>query len=119
MKELFHIAISKLESIKPQITKLLQATQNLKFIAFELVDKVLAFIIVMALLESMSTFKTILYNTWGMDLTCNRIIYQILINEQRCIQTLRLKCTAFYFKAVKATKKPNEKSSKHCTHCNF
>lgn len=85
MEEVFHTAISKSESIKPQISKLLQAAQNLKLIGFELVDKVLAFIIIMALPKSMATLKTILYNIQGTDLTCDSIVHQILINVQHHI----------------------------------
>ena len=63
MEELFHTTISETESIEPQIAKVLQAAGNLDSIGFRLADKVLAFVIVMALPESMSTLKTILYNT--------------------------------------------------------
>ena len=119
MEELFHTTISETESIKSQIAKLLQAARNLDSIGFGLADKVLAFVIMMALLESMSTLKTILYNTRGADLTCDGIVHQILIDEQRCIRTSGLTSTAFYAKAAKTTKRSNEKMIKHCAHCNF
>ena len=119
MEELFHTTISETESIEPQIAKLLQAARNLDSIGFGLADKVLTFIIVMALLESMSTLKTILYNTRGADLTCDSIVHQILIDEQRHIRTSGLASTAFYAKAAKTTKRSNEKMTKCCAHCNF
>ena len=73
----------------------------------------------MALPESMSTLKTILYNTQGVDLTCDGIVHQILIDEQRHIRTSGLASTAFYAKAAKTTKRSNEKAMKRCAHCNF
>jgi hypothetical protein len=49
MEELFHSAISEAEPLEPQISKLLQAARNLDSLGFGLTDKVLAFVIVMAL----------------------------------------------------------------------
>ena len=118
MEELFHSAVSEAESLEPQINKLLQAARNLDSLGFGLADKVLAFVIVMALPETMSTLKTILYNNRGTDLTSDGIVHQILIDEQRRIRASGLAATAFYAKVAKGGK-PKPKSDKHCTHCDI
>ena len=115
MESLFHSAISESEALEPQIEKLREAARNLDSLGFGLSDKVLAFVIVMALPESMSTMKTILYNTTGAALTSDNIIAQILNDEQRRIRSSGLEVTAFYSKASAAGKKQRKK----CTHCNI
>lgn len=117
MEELFHSAITEAESLEPQINKLLQAARDLDSLGFGLADKVLAFVIVMALPESLSILKTILYNTRGTDLTSDGIVHQILIDEQRRIRASGLAATAYYAKASKAGKSKT-KPDKHCSHCN-
>jgi hypothetical protein len=72
----------------------------------------------MALPETMSTLKTILYNTRGSDLTSDGIVHQILIDEQRRIRASGLAATAYYAKAAKAGK-PKQRSDKYCSHCDF
>jgi hypothetical protein len=118
MEELFHNAVSESETLEPQINKLLQAVQNLDSLGFGLAGKVLSFVIVMALPETMLTLKTILYNTRGTDLISDGIIHQILIDEQCRVQALRLAATAYYTKAAK-TGKQRSKPNKHCFHCNI
>ncbi len=86
MEELFHTAIVESEPLETQINKLLQAARNLESLGFGLADNVLAFVIVMALPETMSTLKTILYNTQGSDLHSEGIVNQIIIDEQRRIR---------------------------------
>jgi len=115
MESLFHSAILESKALEPQIEKLREATRNLDSLGFGLSDKVLTFIIVMALPESMLTMKTILYNTTGAALTSNNIVVQILNDEQQQIHSLGLEVTAFYSKAGAAGKKQKKK----CTHCNI
>src|SRR6266478_9678730 len=99
MESLFHSAILESKALEPQIEKLREATRNLDSLGFGLSDKVLVFIIVMALPESMSTMKTILYNMTGAALTSDNIIVQILNDEQRRIRSSGLEVTVFYSKA--------------------
>src|SRR6266403_4176746 len=115
MESLFHSAISESEALEPQIKKLREAARNRDSLGFGLSDKVLAFVIVMALPESMSTMKTILYNTTGAALTSDNIIAQILNDEQWRIRSSGLEVTVFYSKASAAGKKQRKK----CTHCNI
>ena len=121
MEELFHSAVSETETLEPQINKLLQAARNLDSLGFGLADKVLTFVIMMALSETMSTLKTILYNMPRNDLMSDGIVHQILIDKQRHICASGLATTAYYAKASKLgkLKTKTEKPAKHCSHCNI
>jgi len=122
MEELFHTAIVESEPLETQINKLLQAARNLESLGFGLADNVLAFVIVMALPETMSTLKTILYNTQGSDLHSEGIVNQIIIDEQRRIRSSGLEVTAFYSNAGKNGKskgKSDDKQKQHCMHCDI
>ncbi len=76
----------------------------------------------MALPDSMSTLKTILYNMPSEELSSDGITTQILNDEQRRIRSSGLEVTTFYSKAGKTGKqkaKSDEKQKEHCTHCNI
>ena len=121
MEELFHGTLSETEGLEPQINKLLQAARNLDSLEIALADNVLAFVIIMSLPESMSTLKTILYNTRKGNLTYNGVVHQILNDEQCRIHTSGLTTTAFFAKAAKhgQLKLKSDKAPKHCSHCDI
>ncbi len=119
MESVYQSALSESESMETQINKMLESAHNLASLGFGLSDKVLAFIIVMNLPESMLMLKIILYNTPSQELSSNGIIAQILNDEQQCICALGLEVSAFYSKAGKRKSKPDDKQKKHCTHCNI
>ena len=78
----------------------------------------------MALLDSLSTLQTILYNKDNQTITSKEVITLILANEERRIHSSGRTATAYYAKARKRSNgkskgKDKDKDKKWCTYCTF
>ena len=124
MESFFRTPLNDSEPMEPQIQKLIEADQNLQTIGCGVNDKNLAYIIIMALPDSLSTLQTILYNKDDQTITSEEVIALILADEERRIHSSGGTATAYY---AKAGKRPNGKSKgkdkdkdkKRCTYCTF
>ena len=101
MESFFKTPLTDTEPLKPQMQKLIEANRNLDTIGCGVNDKNLAYIIIMALPESMSTLKTILFNKDNMTITSEEVMSQILADEERRVHTSGGSATAYYAKVGK------------------
>ena len=71
------------EPMEPQLNKLVEANQNLETIGCRAAnDKSLAYLITMALLESLSTLQAILFNKDNDTVSSDVVIMQILADKE-------------------------------------
>ncbi len=112
MEELFHSALSKPEPMEGQIENLLATAQNLKLLGCAMNKKVIAFTIVMALLESINTLKTILFNTRGEDLLINGVMSQIYLDKNHHVQASSSSAVMFFTKVAKKKGKGDNKTKR-------
>jgi hypothetical protein len=121
MVDLYHAVFTKSEPMEPQINHLLLTTWTLSTIGYPIKDKVLAFLLILTLSESMATFETNLYSTPKTQLTSKHIMAQILLDKQCYVHLLGDMATAYFAKAEKGgngqNKDQSKKTEKKCTHC--
>ena len=101
MESFFCTLLNDLEPMEPQIQKLIEADQNLQTSGCGVNNKNLAYIIIMALSDSLSTLQTILYNKDNQTITSKEVITLILADEERYIHSSGGTATAYYAKARK------------------
>ena len=70
------------EPMEAQLNKLIEANRNLTAIGCRVNDKTLAYIIIMAIPNSFSTLKSILFNKDNTSIT-DAVIEQILVDKER------------------------------------
>ena len=124
MESFFCTPLTDLEPMEPQIQKLIKADRNLQTIGCRVNDKNLAYIIIMALLDSLSTLQTILYNKDDQMITSEEVIVLILANEECHIHSSSRTTIAYYTKArkwshSKSKGKDKDKDKKWCTYCTY
>ena len=90
--------------MEAQLNKLIKANRNLMAISCGINDKTLAYIIIMAIPNSLSTLKSILFNKDDTSITSDAVIEQILVNEKHRIHASGNIVTAYFAKAGKCPK---------------
>jgi len=107
--------------MEPQLNKLVQANQNLETIGCRVNDKALAYIIIMVLLDLLSTLQAILFNNDDITITSEAVVAQILADEECRVNAVGGSISAYFAKAGK--RGPNGKNQdknqdkKKCTYC--
>jgi hypothetical protein len=125
MESFFHTPLTDMEPMEPQIQKLIEADQNLQMIGCGVNDKNLTYIIIMALLDSLSTLQTILYNKDDKSITSEEVIVLILADEECHIHSSGRTAMAYYAKTgkwksnSKSKGKDKDKDKKWCTYYTF
>jgi len=121
MRSFFRSSLTDGEPMEPQIDKLVEVNRNLEAISCGVNDETLAYIIIMALPESLSTLKTILFNKDDATVTSEVIIAQILADEERRVHASGGTATAYFAKARKKGSngkiREKDKDKKKCSHC--
>jgi len=92
MQSFYCMPLTDTEPMEPQLNKLVEANRNLETIRCRVNDKALAYIIVMALPDSLSTLQAILFNNDDVTITSEAVVAQILADEERRVM-LRLQRT--------------------------
>ena len=82
MQSFYRMPLTDTEPMEPQLNKLVEANRNLETIRCGVNDKALAYIIVMALLDSLSTLQAILFNNNNVTITSEAVVAQILADEE-------------------------------------
>ena len=88
---------------------LIKANQNLKAIGCGVNDKMLAYIIIMAVPNTLQMLKSILFNKDDMTIMSDAVIKQILVDKEHCVHASGGTATAYFTKASK--KKPGTGSN--------
>jgi hypothetical protein len=119
MESFFRVNLTDTEPLEPQLNRLVEAGRNLESINCGVNDKALAYIIIMALPDTLSTLQTILFNKDEATITSEEVIAQILADEERRIHTSGATATAYFAKL--GGKRPNNKGrgngKKRCSYC--
>jgi len=118
VEELFLTTLSESKPLEPQINKLVRAAHTLNTLGFGLEDKVLAYIIVLKLPDSMATLKTILSATEASEISTEAVVSQIILDEQRRVRASGVGTIASFDKAAKKGWSASDDCEKKCTHCN-
>jgi len=93
--------LTNTEPMEPQLNKLVEVNQNLETIGCGVNDKALAYIIVMALPDSLSTLQAILFNNNDVTITSEAVVAQILADEERRVNAVGGSALAYFAKAGK------------------
>ena len=102
MQSFYRTMLTDTEPMEPQLNKLVEANRNLETIGCGAAnDKSLAYLIVMALPESLSTLQAILFNKDDDTVLSDIVITQILANEERRINLSGGTAMAYFAKASK------------------
>ena len=117
------------EPMEAQLNKLIEANRNLMAIGCRVNDKTLAYIIIMAIPNSLSTLKSILFNKDDTIITSDAVIKQILVDEECQIYASGNTATTYFAKAGKHPKpgssrnwdqgdqNRDRRNSLKCSHC--
>ena len=100
MESFFQTPLTDAEPMEAQLNKLIEANRNLMAIGCGVNDKTLAYIIIMAVPNSLSTLKSILFNKDDTSITSDAVIEQILVNEECRISVAAAKPIVFEFSAI-------------------
>ena len=82
MQSFYRMPLTDTKPMEPQLNKLVEVNRNLETIRCRVNDKALTYIIVMALLDSLSTLQAILFNNNDVTITLEAVIVQILADEE-------------------------------------
>ena len=104
MESFFQMPLTDAEPMEAQLNKLIEANRNLMAIGCGVNDKTLTYIIIMAILNSLSTLKSILFNKDDTSITSDAVIEQILVDEECRIHASGNTATAYFAKAGKHPK---------------
>jgi hypothetical protein len=125
IESFFCTPLTDTEPMEPQIQKLIEADWNLQMIGCGVNDKNLAYIIIMALPDSLLTLQMILYNKDDKSITSEEVIALILANGEHHIHSSGGTAMAYYAKTGKrgsngkSKGKDKDKDKKWCTYCTF
>ena len=122
MQSFYRTMLTDTEPMEPQINKLVKANQNLKTIGCRAANnKSLAYLIVMALPESLSMLQAIRFNKDNDTVLSGVVIAQILADEECRINLLGRTATAYFAKAGKqganGKNQDRNQDKKKCTYC--
>jgi|SRR6266850_176234 len=101
MESFFQSPLSNTEPMEPQLNKLVEVSCNLNSISCSVNNKTLIYIIIMALPNTLSMLKSILFNKDNTTITSEVIISQILVDEEHRVHTSGGTMTTYFNKARK------------------
>ena len=100
MQSFYRTMLTNTKPMELQLNKLVEANQNLETIRCRAAnDKSLAYLIIIALLELLSTLQAILFNKDDNTVLSNIVIMQILANKEQRINLLGRTTMAYFAKA--------------------
>ena len=101
MQSFYRMLLTNTEPMEPQLNKLVEVNQNLETIGCGVNDKALAYIIIMALPDSLSTLQAILFNNNDVTITSEAVVAQILADEEHRVNAVGGSASAYFAKAGK------------------
>src|SRR6266850_755653 len=107
MESFFQSSLSDAEPIEPQLNKLVEASCNLDSISCSVNNKTLAYIIIMALSNTLSILKSILFNKDNTTITSEVVISQILVDKEHRVHASGSTVTAYFTKTGKKPRQGN------------
>jgi len=107
MESFFQSSLSDAEPIEPQLNKLVEASCNLDSISCSVNNKTLAYIIIMALSNTLSMLKSILFNKDNTTITSEVVISQILVDKEHRVHASGSTVTAYFTKTGKKPRQGN------------
>ena len=117
MEELFRTALSESKPLEPQVNNLVRVARTLNTLGFDLEDKVLAYIIVLKLPDSMTTLKTTLFDIGASEISTEVVVSQITLDEQRRVRASGVGTAAYFARAAENGQSASNGREKKCTHC--
>jgi len=121
MQSFYCTPLTNAEPMEPQINKLIEANHNLETIGCGVNDKTLAYIIIMALSDTLLMLQTVLFNKDNTAITSEAVISQILADEERRVNISGGTATAYFMKAGKKVSnnksRGNQQDKKKCSYC--
>jgi hypothetical protein len=118
MEELFRTTLSESKPLEPQVNTLVRVARTLNTLGIDLEDKVLAYIIVLKLPDSMTTLKTTLFDIGASEISTEAVVSQIVLDEQRRVRASGVGTAAYFARAAERGQSASKGREKKCTHCN-
>ena len=118
MEELFRTTLSESKPLEPQVNTLVRVARTLNTLGIDLEDKVLAYIIVLKLPNSMTALKTTLFDIGASEISTEAVVSQIILDEQRRVRASGVGTATYFARAAERGQPASNGREKKCTHCN-